>query len=102
MFTLVKQIYKYIQSYYYPPKRKVISPKLRSDVWAKINSGPVGKCYCCNDLLYYKNMHVAHDIPHASGGTIALSNLYPTCMNCNLKCGKLHLRTFKQKLKINK
>ena len=99
MFTLIKNIYKYIQSYYYP-KRKTISPTLRKNVWAKINgSKTTGKCYCCDDPLQFKNMHVAHVIPHALGGTIALSNLYPTCMHCNLKCGKINLHTYKRNLK---
>lgn len=95
-----KLIYKSFMNYMYPkPKRQSISPKLRLDVWSKVNKKSLGVCYCCNDPLHIKNMHVAHDKPHAHGGSIALSNLYPTCMHCNLKCGKRSLRLYKASLK---
>ena len=99
MFNLLKTVYKYISSFYYPPKRKAISPKLRQQVWEKVNHKSMGVCYCCNDPLHIKNMHVAHNIPHAKGGTIQLSNLYPTCMHCNLQCGKKDLFTYKRSIK---
>jgi len=97
MFSLLNHIYKYVKNYYYP-KRKTISKQLRLNVWAKINKKDMGVCYCCNDPLHIKNMHVAHVIPHALGGTIALNNLYPTCMHCNLSCGKNNLHDYKRSL----
>lgn len=101
MFNLLYKISKAVITYFYPTeKRKHISQKLRLNVWSKINgSDKIGHCYCCNDTLHIKNMHVAHAIPHAHGGTIELSNLYPTCMHCNLACGKTNLHVYKAKLK---
>lgn len=100
MYSLSPNIRKPIYNYIYPkPKRKKIPKKTKLLVWQKINNNDVGVCYCCGDGLHKKNMHIAHIVPHSKGGTIEVTNLVPTCMNCNLRMGTVNLYEF---IKVNK
>ena len=101
MWSLLYKSYKLIYNYMYPtPKRKSISKKTRMLVWQKINGSKLtGVCYCCGDVLQYKNMHVAHAVPFSLKGRENLNNLYPTCMHCNLTCGTQNLHAFKKRIK---
>jgi hypothetical protein len=56
--------------------RKVIPEKLRRDVMRKTN----GRCWYCGDR--YGEV-VEHQIPIALGGTNDLTNLVPSCQQCN-------------------
>ena len=100
MWSILYKSYKLIYNYMYPaPKRKSISKKTRLLVWQKINGNKLtGICYCCGDVLQYKNMHCAHNLANKHFGATDVSNLYPTCMHCNLSCGTQNLHVFKKRI----
>lgn len=95
-------IYKLLNwayNYFYPPvKRKAIPKRIKEAVWYKYNKNqPIGQCYCCGKQIDKLNYHNAHVISHKNGGSITIENLRPTCMNCNLSCGKQNLYDFIKK-----
>jgi hypothetical protein len=74
-------------------KKKVISAKLRFQVWFKeFGDNNSGKCpynNCNNIINNYKNgFHCGHIISEYNSGDTDLKNLKPICLNCNLKMGK--------------
>jgi len=74
-------------------QKKVISPKLRIQVWCKefglVDSGVCPFNNCNNFIHNGKNgFHCGHIISEFNGGLTILDNLKPICNNCNLKMGK--------------
>jgi len=78
----------------YRPK-KAIPQKIRKEVWKKRNKSLNGNCYCCNAEIEYDNFHCGHIIAESKGGPTILSNLEPTCMNCNLGMRTQNLDDYK-------
>jgi hypothetical protein len=80
-----KHIFKY--------HKKIISPKLRLEVWNKeFGNNNSGKCPYnnCNNIINNSknNFHCGHIISEYNGGETNLDNLKPICPNCNFKMGK--------------
>ena len=72
-------------------QKKRIPKTLRRDIWEKIH-GPnlaKGKCYVkwCNRILDKMDFQAGHNIPESKGGTIAATNLFPICNECNQAMG---------------
>lgn len=83
------QLQHYNSSY-----RPKMTKALRTSVW---NSPMVeGKCYVCEKLIQNTHFECAHIIPVSIGGKTILSNLKPTCHDCNKEMGTMNLETFKQ------
>jgi len=74
-------------------QKKIISPKLRLQVWIKeFGNNYNSKCPfngCNNNINIGKNgFHCGHIISEYNGGPTVLENLKPICSGCNLKMGK--------------
>ena len=78
-------------------ERKAIPGDIRLRVWREYNQGLDGKCYVCEDDLYFGNFHVSHVIPVCKGGSDRISNLRPCCQGCNLGMGSTNLEEYKKK-----
>ena len=64
-----------------------IPKAIRQQVWLKyIGEVYKSKCYIswCKNTITIFSYHTAHCTPRSKGGTIELSNLRPTCPQCNL------------------
>lgn len=73
--------------------KKIISPKLRIQVWLKeFGNNDSGICphINCNNIIHNgKNgFHCGHIISEFNGGETTLDNLKPICPDCNFKMGK--------------
>lgn len=94
-------LYPSLKDFEKPPdtkkKRKQIPSKLRKEVWYIYNKTEKGKCFCCGDILYFKNHHCSHVIADALGGKMVKENLRPCCASCNLTMKKENLYDFKNR-----
>ena len=74
-----------------PPK------KTRLQLWANyFGEEREGSCQVCSCVITAAKWEQAHIIPHSTGavGTNAITNLVPTCMECNRSCQTRDLREF--------
>jgi 5-methylcytosine-specific restriction endonuclease McrA len=75
-----------------PPK------KTRLQLWANyFGEEREGSCQVCNEkVITTEKWEQAHIVPHSSGleGTNAITNLVPTCRDCNRSCQTRDLREF--------
>jgi len=72
------------------PKKKVISKKLREEVWLK-HFGKIfsSKCpiqWCTREISVF-SFEVGHNIPESKGGRTTIDNLIPICGDCNRSMG---------------
>ena len=72
------------------PKKKVISKKLREEVWLK-HFGKIfsSKCpiqWCTREISVFA-FEVGHNIPESKGGRTTIDNLIPICGDCNRSMG---------------
>ncbi len=72
------------------PKKKVISKKLREEVWLK-HFGKIfsSKCpiqWCTREISVFA-FEVGHNIPESKGGRTTIDNLLPICGECNRSMG---------------
>jgi 5-methylcytosine-specific restriction endonuclease McrA len=74
-----------------PPK------KTRLQLWTNyFGEGREGSCQVCSCVITAAKWEQAHIVPHSTGavGTNAITNLVPTCMDCNRSCQTRDLREF--------
>lgn len=87
-----------------PNKKKTIPKGVKQQVWNKVIGEHVGmaKCPICeHNTITQMNFHAAHIHAEANGGEINVSNLMPTCAQCNLSCGTMNLMDYKKMLDCN-
>lgn len=66
------------------PQRKPIPKKVKAQVWAKTD----GRCAYCNvQLNPFDGFEIDHVHPVCKGGTDDVSNLVPSCHDCNQRKG---------------
>ncbi len=71
---------------------KIIPSATRTKVWRKWCGNVMdGKCFCCEKDIFYEKWHCGHIIARNKGGSIEEENLRPTCIDCNLGMGTMHL-----------
>ena len=72
------------------PKKKVISKKLREEVWLKhFGKTFSSKCpiqWCTREISVFA-FEVGHNIPESKGGKTTIDNLIPICGECNRSMG---------------
>ena len=72
------------------PKKKVISKKLREEVWLKhFGKTFSSKCpiqWCTREISVF-SFEVGHNIPESKGGKTTIDNLIPICGDCNRSMG---------------
>jgi hypothetical protein len=72
------------------PKKKVISKKLREEVWLKhFGKKFSSKCpiqWCTREISVFA-FEVGHNIPESKGGRTTIDNLIPICGECNRSMG---------------
>jgi hypothetical protein len=72
------------------PKKKVISKKLREEVWLKhFGKTFSSKCpiqWCTREISVFA-FEVGHNIPESKGGRTTIDNLIPICGECNRSMG---------------
>jgi len=72
------------------PKKKVISKKLREEVWLK-HFGKTFSSKCpiqwCTRQISVFSFEVGHNIPESKGGRTTIDNLIPICGDCNRSMG---------------
>jgi len=72
------------------PKKKVISKKLREEVWLKYFGKKFSsKCpiqWCTREISVFA-FEVGHNIPESKGGKTTIDNLIPICGDCNRSMG---------------
>lgn len=75
-------------------KKKVISKKLRNNVWKKtIGNHSFGKCQNCEKYINKNDSwHVSHIISEINGGKTILQNLTVLCPKCNLTNGSKNMK----------
>ena len=74
-----------------------IPPRLREQVWNKINEGEIGKCYVCSISIEKSDFHCGHIVARHIGGKDNIDNLLPICRSCNLSMGIQNLYEYKSK-----
>ena len=85
-------------------KKKIISPKLRIQVWKK-QFGNKNEEYCpfykCESIINngLNGFHCGHIISEFNGGETILENLKPICHKCNSKMASENWKTFEKKYK---
>jgi hypothetical protein len=71
-------------------KKKVISKKLREEVWLKhFGKTFSSKCpvqWCTREISVFA-FEVGHNIPESKGGKTTIDNLIPICGECNRSMG---------------
>jgi len=71
-------------------KKKVISKKLREEVWLK-HFGKTFSSKCpvqwCTRIISVFAFEVGHNIPESKGGKTTIDNLIPICGECNRSMG---------------
>lgn len=71
-------------------KKKVISKKLREEVWLKhFGKTFSSKCpiqWCTREISVFA-FEVGHNIPESKGGRTTIDNLIPICGECNRSMG---------------
>jgi hypothetical protein len=71
-------------------KKKVISKKLREEVWLK-HFGKTFSAKCpvqwCTRIISVFAFEVGHNIPESKGGKTTIDNLIPICGECNRSMG---------------
>lgn len=71
-------------------KKKVISKKLREEVWLK-QFGKTFSAKCpvqwCTRIISVFAFEVGHNIPESKGGRTTIDNLIPICGDCNRSMG---------------
>lgn len=75
--------------------RRKIPATVRQQVWAKCNAADHGRCYVCDNDLYYKDMECGHVLAHALGGQDTVENLMPVCKMCNRDMGIMNMMDYK-------
>ena len=72
------------------PKKKVISKKLREEVWLKhFGKTFSSKCpiqWCTREISVF-SFEAGHNIPESKGGRTTIDNLIPICGDCNRSMG---------------
>ena len=72
------------------PQKKVISKKLREEVWLKhFGKKFSSKCpiqWCTREISVFA-FEVGHNIPESKGGRTTIDNLVPICGECNRSMG---------------
>ena len=64
----------------------------RSQVWRKWCGNVMdGRCFCCDNEILYEKWHCGHIISREHGGDVSAENLRPTCKDCNLGMGTMHM-----------
>ena len=64
----------------------------RNKVWREWCGNVMdGRCFCCEETIGYEKWHCGHVIAREKGGSIEPDNLRPTCSDCNLGMGTLHM-----------
>lgn len=64
-----------------PIKKVPTTRQLRNAAWFKVNySRDLGKCYCCETLIYYFNFYMIYDNPKLIH---SIDNVYAVCKQCN-------------------
>ena len=58
-----------------------------------------GHCAYCGKEITVKDMQRDHFIPKYAGGTDDISNMMPSCRNCNYYKSAYHVETFRDLLK---
>lgn len=85
-----------------PRKRKKAIPRgVKQLVWNLHIGKEVGSAPCTicgSNEITQMHFHAAHIVPEARGGETAVHNLMPTCAQCNLSCGTMHLLDYKRML----
>jgi hypothetical protein len=71
-------------------KKKVISKKLREEVWLKhFGKTFSAKCpvqWCTREISVF-SFEAGHNIPESKGGNTTIDNLIPICGDCNRSMG---------------
>lgn len=73
------------------PNRRRLTREERRAVYETMG----GHCAYCGCELSYKNMQVDHILPLRKGGADDLSNMLPSCQNCNHYKGALDVEQFR-------
>lgn len=72
------------------PRKKVISKKLREEVWLKhFGKTFSAKCpvqWCTREISVF-SFEAGHNIPESKGGKTTIDNLIPICGDCNRSMG---------------
>ena len=64
----------------------------RNKVWREWCGNVMdGRCFCCEESIGYEKWHCGHVIARERGGSVDAENLRPTCTDCNLGMGTLHM-----------
>jgi len=73
-----------------PSRKKVISKKLREEVWLKhFGKTFSAKCpvqWCTREISVF-SFEAGHNIPESKGGKTTIDNLIPICGDCNRSMG---------------
>jgi len=72
------------------PRKKIISKKLREEVWLKhFGKTFSAKCpvqWCTREISVF-SFEAGHNIPESKGGNTTIDNLIPICGDCNRSMG---------------
>lgn len=78
--------------------RKSIPSALRSRVWRTHFTTIDGECLCCGCAITIENWECAHVTSVANGGEDVLSNLLPSCSQCNKSMGTEDFYSYKNRV----
>ncbi len=77
--------------------RKAIPSSVRNKLWANhFEKSTEGKCTVCESDINITNFHASHIISVKQGGTNNITNLTPSCSNCNQSMYVQNLDEFKK------
>lgn len=91
---------------YYPlvNSKKRAARRVKSEFKGRLRKNKIfnkfnGQCAYCAVTLDISSFTIDHVFPKSLGGSGLLSNLYPSCRDCNTKKGNLVLDVFRRKIK---
>lgn len=84
-------------------RKKYIMPDIKEDIWQYKYGDRLtnNQCHVCNKININKsNYAISHIIPESKAGTNEITNLVPTCINCeeNVTLDKTNLIEYREKV----
>jgi len=84
------------------PRKRAIPRGVKQQVWNRHIGKRVGAAMCpiCqSNEITQMHFHAAHIVSEAHGGATDVTNLMPTCAQCNLSCGTRNLLEYRDMLR---